>query len=539
MQAQTDHSKQNNIIVGPDYGMLMKQSTNAAIIQAFIGFLFNPDVTFGWDSLSGMLGTLLIVLFIKTLLENTGEYINAFRFSDITRFRYYYQRIWHKEFQTKLVLDEHNKWSAEITDEKNGTKKINIATQALNIVMTRKGITISSPATYFFNYNAYIVCAVVDSSSVTFYYPNIQYIITHINYDIILQNREIVTNGTKLSKFTGSPGGAFDPLQPINAFPTKNYEALEKMIKIHFVMDKIFKTGASYPLCVNFDGPPGTGKTTFTSYIASKGIFDNIVYHNMLGCNSGSDRTFKNIIQSIDRTLKNNSKGGETILLVLDEIDKWFWTASDKEIHKLREEARGKKQIASGAGGKDATGPTIIQGFDKLTPEEENERKYQYRNEFFDSLYEVVDGHVLSDTKRYVIVFNTNHFDTLFHNIAPKYEALLNRFNRFHFGPMNKSDVLVFFDELSDNIKEFSKKDDEFVEVMKTSNIEKFMSIDENIKAKIPKDISITYRELGKIIKKYHCDIDKIVTNLSEHKNKESITVIPDFILNGGSSQSK
>ncbi|AYV85498.1 MAG: NTPase family protein [Satyrvirus sp.] len=285
-------ANKNNIIVGPDYSEIIKHQTNSAIVQAFITLLFSNSTQFGARTVLVMIRNMIILILIKILLEESKTFLDKFKFTNLNVFKYIYQRIKYSENCYDIVL-VCGKWTYN-------DKYISINT--LTPFLELKSIFIAQPSTYYYNYMSYIIKVIVTPNKITFCVPDMQSMVRYIDTDIILRNEEILFGGkTTMWKMNISPSNIFkmEPVQLAFAFPTKNYRNLEETIKNHALIDSALKLPYT-PFCVNFDGDPGTGKTTFGSYIAQSGIFDRIVICNLV---SATHLTFTEIITNIERQI--------------------------------------------------------------------------------------------------------------------------------------------------------------------------------------------------------------------------------------------
>lgn len=516
-QTQLADPSKNNIIVGPDYGQMIRSHTNGAILEAFISMLFSKDTTFNIPTILILIRNMAILMGIKAMLEDSKSYLDNFKFTNLNIFRYFYQYLWYSEVRYQLVL-VGGKWMYN---------KSNISTNTLTPFLEFKSISISQPGTYYFDCRSFLIKVTITPNLITFAGPKINSVIEYINTDIIHKNKEILIGGkTTMSRMVSTSSNILkiEPMQLAYAFPTKNYLELKESINNYFLMDSILKN-SSTPFCVSFDGEPGTGKTTFGSYIASSGIFDRIVVCNLV---QATNTSFQDFVVNLERQITNSSSKDkkqdsdlESILLILDELDKWFESYVSLQIHKLREDARGKKQTKD-----DKSQSLIVESYEKLTPEEEAEKRSQIRNEFLDQLYKLVDGHILTDTRKYVIIFNTNHFDKLFSNTDERYGALLDRFQRYKFNKIGKSEIISYLQCI---IVELQKKLAENENNPKIENrkltIASLCKYNAEIFDQIPDTISITYRALHKVLRTVCFKIDAAIQILATSKNFESVSL--------------
>lgn len=514
-------------IVGPDYGQMMQKQTNLAIVEAFITQLFSKDIKFDVRTIFSMIRNMIILVIIKTVLEESKTYFDKFKFTNLNIFKYFYQRLRYSESCYYLELRDQ-KWYY-------GNKTISINT--LKPFLEQRSIYVSQPGTYYYSNSTYLIKIIITPYKITWCVPDIDVANRYIITEIISKNEEIVHGGkTIMGKVVISQSGVIkiEPIQLAYAFATDNYLKLQESIKNNIWVDAIMKF-PTIPVCVNFDGEPGTGKTTFGSYIASTGIFDRIIIFNLI---QAANLSFNETISNLERIITNSSKDSsvkdnsvkdntpketELILLILDEIDKWLDSYICNNISKLREDSRSKKQVK-----KDASSPEVtIESFEKLSIAEEEDKRKQIKNEFLDQLYKLVDGHILPDTRKYVIIFNTNNFDKLFENVDKRYVALSDRFQKYKFMKNGKPEIISYInnlrDQLQSHISKFPNGDKKTLLEQTCSQI---CSYDDNIFESIPDNISISYRTLLKTLRKHCFNIPACIAALSDPnmENLENFT---------------
>jgi len=367
------------------------------------------------------------------------------------------------------------------------------------------------------------------ATKITIAIPNIDAMVRHIDVEIIHKNTEIII-GDKTTIFrvivTSVGVMKLEPMQSVYAFCTDNYKRLESSIKYAFAIDAAMRF-SSIPLCINFDGEPGTGKTTFASYIAASGIFNRIIVYNLV---QAVKDDFMQTITMLERHIsssvpKDLPKDPETILLIIDEIDKWLESYINCKIHICREEARVKKNTQTNDNQKSITSETYV----PLTEMQEKEKKIQLKYDFLDQLYKLVDGLVLSDIRRYVVIFNTNNFDNLFNGIDERYKSLYDRFQIYKFRKNNKNEVISYLQGIYNKLKCYISEQSDS---SRTHNILKLVQYDPAIFSLIPDDICISYRSLLKILRTNCFELEKTIKALSDASNGDTHAPIQDRIKN-------
>jgi hypothetical protein len=341
--------------------------------------------------------------------------------------------------------------------------------------------------------------------------------------EILLGNRTAMSRATLNNS---SDIMQFNPMPLIYAFETDNYTKLYDSLVSTFMVDSMLKIRQT-PLSISFDGEPGTGKTTFGSYIAEKGIFDRIILYNML---QGVNLDFKAMLVSLERIIiqqapKDRKPDGEQeiILLIFDEVDKWLDSYINNKIDSFRSESRTKKEMKPGSG----TEAVVLESFVKLTVEEEDDKKKQLRLDFLDKLYNLIDGQTLKNDRKYVIIFNTNHFDKMFEGAGPKYDATMDRFQRYTFRKINKVGIVKYVDGIKKKLANISTDSTIAVDKKKIylEHIDRITNFDETIYDSIPDDFEISYRNLSKILIDNCFDIPKSLKFLSNN-NKDQFEVV-------------
>jgi len=503
-----DNNNKNNIIVGPDYGQMMKLSTNGAIIEAFITQLFNKDTKFDMSMIFTMIRNMAILLIVKTTLEDSKTYLDTFKFTNLAVFRHMYQSFCYSTQTYNFVL-VGGKWKYD---------EMFISTSTLTPFLEQKSIFLNQPSTYYYEWRSYLIKVIVCPQKISFTVPNIDCVKGYVESEIIRKNQEVVFGGkTTMSRIivTSSNTVKIESIQLAYAFETENYRHLKESISQSFLVEDAMEF-SKLPFCVNFDGPPGTGKTTFGSYIASCGLFDRIMVCNMV---QASQLNFQDLIVNIDRQLtttapkeKKTPTDAESVLLILDEIDKWLESYITNQIQKRREEASTKKQIQDGK-----SPATIIEGVEKMTVAEEDEKKMHLKTEFLDQLYRLIEGTLLSETRRHVIIFNTNHFDRLFENVDKRFEAYRDRFSKYKFEQINKQEIISYFTHYKSKLQSYNPCDiNPEKKVLAERGVRMLCSYDDSVYNSIPENILITYRQLYKILRYNRFNVEITIKFMSE-----------------------
>ncbi|BCS82899.1 NTPase family protein [Cotonvirus japonicus] len=504
----------SNVVMSPDYGQLMDIGTNTAIVKEFLRILFSSRNKLNFTTLSGLFTKMIIIVIIKMCIEDSKKYLDKFTLTNLNSIKFMIQKLRYSHITYDIVLI-NDKWVYETT---------NMSINTLTSLFEQRQIIIGNPGNYYYHHRSFIIKVSVQTDKISFIVPDINSCINHITTDIIYKNREILFGGKTIMQKVNVVGTTVIKLEPVsisNSYATKIYLKLEKSIRNHFYIDKVMKL-QSIPFCVNFNGKPGTGKTTFGSYIAGTGIFDRIIIFNLV---QSTENNLQETLTKLENQLNSNTgmatknksvECSERILIIFDEIDKWLESYMNNQIHKMREQARSSKQQSD-----NKTAKTITEEFQKLTPEEEDEKKIQLKNTFLDQLYKLVDGHTLQSNRKYVIIFNTNHFEYMFTNVDKRYEALKDRFQIYEFQEINKSEIIDYLRYVNESFLNYVDNDFDAI-TTGPFNIKKLCISNEKIFDIIPDDFTITYRNLQKILNSNHYNIPKVIESLG-NKIKKNI----------------
>ncbi len=498
MNHQLD-TNNKNIIIGPDYEQLSKQQTNSAIIAGFVSYLFSPDTKMNFKYLWKVIRTLAIILTIKTIIEDSKNHLDKFRFTNLNCIRYMYQNFKYSE---KLydIIQISGKWTYDGKNMSNNT---------LIPFLESKCVYITQHDTYYYPYQTFLIKVIVINNKITFCVPNIG--LVNIMMIELLNNHQEKLFGNKTQMFNAiinSTGDImqFIPMSPIYVFETDNYIKLYNRTKTLIAVDAKLKFRKT-PLIVNFNGLHGTGKTSYASYIAEKGLFDRIILYNMVQ----SYMDFKTMLNKFELILtqqspkdKKSDTNPEEILIIFDEIDKWFNSYCEKIIDDYRNESRKKMEMKSGQVS------TVIESFTKLTLEEESDKRKQLQMDFLDKLYRLCEGLTLKTDKKYVIIFNTNDFDSLFLDSGKKYFALNDRFQKYEFQNIDKNGVIKYFEGIKQSL-------------INTPDINTVINFDNENYNLIPDNISISYRTLSKQLIDNCFDIFNTIKSLDNENILDTI----------------
>lgn len=277
---------------------------------------------------------------------------------------------------------------------------------------------------------------------------------------------------------------------------TRINESLKKMEKIGKLITPI-----KVPNCISFNGPPGTGKTSYLISSVLNKVFDTGYLINMIDF---VDLDFKDFLTKLKQSLQNTgtlNNENSNILLMFDEVDKWLKMRNDAKVKASRDESR--KTESKKLDGKEETTTSAR----VLTKEEEEDDKQFQKNLFLKQLQQFLNGSLLTGFENLTIILNTNNVDELFCNVSYEHESLINRINRFSFGPFGKEGVIHYMRYLVENLKKINIK---------------FTVPTDNDYAMLPDDIQISCRTLSNYFAGHGMDL----MNLIEYLAKED----PDHV---------
>lgn len=521
---QNNNAKKDNtqqLQVGPDYAKLMEKQTSAIVVQACSDFLFKS----GGTSLTNMfqfISNFMVLICVKYAVDDFSKFCDTFKISDTKYFRYMFQRFKYGEITYDFV---------KLEDGKRHFGDQIIAEDLLSQKLSSKSIHLSIEGTYYIPYKQYLIKLVNKNGNLRWYFP--KSIADDIRGEYVTNCRQIeYENGTRVYRASiQNISITFTPVSQSIVCPTETYRLVGEAIKRH----NLYENAIGIPptiFTLNFQGPPGTGKTTFGTYVASVGIFDRVYTINTVKCGSEMGK-FSEIVTKINRAMHTNrgvekdkktlDPEGEHILIIFDEIDKWLSSYIDNEISKLYDDSMKQKTSSS----KD--GPTIIEKTEKMTAEDESKKREKLKTEFLDSLYLLLEGQSLDTCAKYVLIFNTNNFETMFEGAdVNKYYALRTRFHRYTFDPIGKRDIMYYLQYVHKKFCDYVKDETRPLHQREIAG-EIIKHTYDGMYEDIPDNVSITYRELCNIIKD-NADIPGIISDIKHKCRNMTPTHFTEYI---------
>ena len=188
------------------------------------------------------------------------------------------------------------------------------------------------------------------------------------------------------------------------------------------------------------------------------------------------DATFESIINTFIVSVDSKSDN-EVRLLCFDEIDKW---------NKLYKVSKIKAKITSEK--------------KPMTVNQIREYIQELDNDFYKTLQRLIDGEMLPNISRLIIMFFTNNGESIWDNIPDDLQSVKHRFTYFNFGYCNKKDVVAYLEMMYKRLS---------------------IKIDQNIYIPIPLNINISFRKLKSMIILCSYDIDEIISRLKSYVNDD------------------
>lgn len=480
------------------YQYIAESYINNTILQSFITTLTSNKNKFNLKCMVVLFRNFFLIIMLKMILENCKSYVENFKLTELISMRYIIQKF--KVSQIVHTLNHlNNKW------HHNGKT---LCTNALTIFFENHDIPISKAGTYYFRESKYIIKVKITKSCINFYLPNVSSIIRYFNTNIIQANMESLF-GNKTALYTLINNKNIIKLESMNicnVYPHPQYREIHKSLETNIMYEELLNLSPS-PYCININGSPGTGKTTFAIYAASTGLFDRIVICNLM---KFTNMDFSSLHDRVDMLLDviSNTSQNSKILVVYDEIDKWLSSFIDNKILSMFDESRCKKSQST------SSGDIISESYEKMSQDEENVYRKQMHNTFLDQLYNIIDK-PSTNNRRYYYVFNTNNINYVFKDVDSKYDALRDRIQSYEFACIRKQhiiDFLNYYDTCIQNLKN----------PLSNEITTKISPLINKITIDIPDDLDISYRKLYHFYRANSFDINNTVSSLVSYYGKKN-----------------
>jgi len=266
-----------------------------------------------------------------------------------------------------------------------------------------------------------------------------------------------------------------------------------KMVACFVSKSHKLKDSATQAYVIN--GPVGVGKTTVVERIASMNIVNTILKVNMMNFVNHSE-DLEAILNKIICPFPVKSDS-ETWLIVFDEIDKWknLWLAN-----KAREFV-----MANGSSNGSLNNNT------KVVAEQLLDYLISLNNNFYNTLQRFIDGEILTKVPRLLVMFLTNHGDTLWqltvsgkvYSLPADYRSVKDRFVSLELDFCGYKEVVSYLKLMYATLEE-----DYNMELLQ----------------QIPADIKISHRTLWQIRNVNMFKLDAIVAALQQHHYSSAVS---------------
>lgn len=357
----TMSSKNDSVIQQPDYLSMIKQQGNSAVLSLVVTELFSKNLIKNRHTFYIFVRNIILILFIKTILEDSKSVFDKFSFSNFNTIKYIYQRLINrvKTYEFMYVGG----------DMFYGNQQLVIG--RVKTFFEKHGVSIEKSGTSYMNLIWALGKVVVSKQKITLIIPEIGSLVNKIDSEISTFEDKILGQRTSMTRliYTSTSGcGTKLVAQDLTyAFKTKNYSNLENIIRRHIELSNNLKT-IKKPLSLVFDGKPGTGKTTFGNFIAQTGLVDFVLILSMNQC---PEQSIDSILTKISNTVEEHFKDKKATtddppatVIVLDEMDKWI----NSYINSCVTKRKNQKKTVETVEKKDNVEKTRTESFEEFTP---------------------------------------------------------------------------------------------------------------------------------------------------------------------------
>lgn len=518
MSGNNQNDKQQiSLQTGPSTSELLKIQSNGQILVWVLNYLEQMSQDKEKKMIikvRNFIAMLSAVIILKSVIEEP-KFTN-WKLTDLSIFKYYMQRFYYKEKICEIMF-VNKKWAYINRDITEQTK--NLSTPLLTSYFEKQGISIAVPGTYYFSVRGFLVKVTISEIKILIQYPHITHVVEV--FDKLLREVEEIVQASKtcMIRIGVSESGSLQvlPQKMTYTFETENYSKLRELITINFNATKRFGF-PKLPLPVIFDGEPGMGKTTFGNYIAAKGDVDLVMVVNLTQwIKDPLSTVIERIGKQIDQQIKDKEKlEDQTVLLILDELDKYFESYIKEQINKLQDEVRtAQSKLAnqntgtnnnnnsnnSNNSNNNANQNVVVP--QPLSEQEIEAKRQTFKDNFLSTLYKICEGlSSLGNDRNYVIICNTNNIDKIFGGIDKKsqFYTVYKRFHKYSFPKIKKPEIVAFIENIRTK-----QEDDE-----REENI----SYDD-----IPENIQMTYRDLMQNLTKCTYKISELIETLKDERN--------------------
>jgi hypothetical protein len=451
-QTNTNGNQSNNSDPMNNMNQLVSLQNNSMIMDRFAQILLGGSLTIG--KLRHIVFSFIFVVFFKYFLDESKKYmdnINTFGFYNV---QYAVQRMYTK-YRTYVFESSGAMGDAWTYMEPEMNTKRNVLNDRFGIFVAGLSSTISIrrivPKTVYFKYGQHsLICVAIfhDNKDIHFIIPSKQAFEEYFTINIPLMLETKIGNKTALYKGAGNPNGGVTFIQqdPFDVCELPQYEEITRAVEEHLDFNSRVQCELR-PRLFSLTGPPGTGKSSYGMTAAQKGLFDVVLRINMMNFTTLS---FEKIMAAI-RTSANWKDKKVSMLIIFDEIDKWWIDFVKKEISAMR-----NKQIDNAAQEKNgqANGKTTAVSVNVTMPQEDIDRRVsEIRGEFLNSLQLFADGDRQPTNGTVVAIFNSNDWEILFAGAEKAHSAVKSRFTNIVFNYIGKDLIIMYVEYIYNKAK--------------------------------------------------------------------------------------
>jgi len=476
---QMNNMQNSNYVQSMDYGQLMQLQGTSLILDKMVSYLFNNGLNVA--TIKKIIPTFILIVTLKHVLDESKSYLESFKIGNITLFKFMYQKMkidhktiempynnskWYyngQELNSQLLMNYFNRFQYD--PERNSSAYMHVFGYITNVVSFNKMLTIT--------------------------YPNVRKVEERLQDEfekLVIKKVDKVTQFMLMQPEKLIP--KFVNTEIYYAYETFIYRKLFDIIKKYMDINKKVKF-KNQPITISFNGPPGTGKTSFANYFAQKDMVDYVLYVNMM---SFTNLQFDEMIKLINSNSGWTSKDKRnTILIVVDEVDKYMRKYIGDKIAEMKKDKVEKVEVSNEKGQKEMTEKiTKVE----VTSEQEKAEEIRIKEDFCHKLQVIVDGSHLTNFSQSIIIFNTNNFETMFEGVSKHYDALLTRFRPYKFDDIGKRDIVGYVEDI------FTRAEIDF---------------DRKLLDQIDDDIKISYRALTQQMQDSCFEIDDLINRLKNY----------------------
>lgn len=409
----------------------MGNQTNSAIITWFLKTIFSRDQSFRPSDIAKLVMKLLLVIFIKNIIEDTKSMLDKFSIFNIVRIRWMMQVVRNKILTTTIMRRDNKLYFED--------KPLN---KTLDNELMKHNIKMDSIGSYYYPRGSCVVKVTMNVGTITFSYPDNPFASGSISTLIKDSTMQLLNGKTSIYRLTTSK---LEQLPFFKTFSCDNYvEALGFMSQEKTSKD-VFG-GSGCPV-LHLQGEPGTGKTSVGYYLAENRLFDIVILVNLVAF---SHQKFSVTLSGIESKIKTvngeNVKDAKVetknILVILDELDKMIERYVS---NKLNEEMKKSMEKSS----KESKESREETSYRQMNEQEQRHFILNIRQEILDELYLLFEGNKWANHNYYFII-NTNNRESIFEGMGRNYNALKTRMPTITFEKCRKKEVIDYIKNYTD-----------------------------------------------------------------------------------------